>query len=310
MVKHLPASTIRVAAEVAGALSSGQPVVLLETAVVSHGLPDPHALEVAATLEAEVRKARAIPAAVAVLDGQVVVGVSTEQLAQLRQPGAWKVAFRDLPVAVAYQATGGLTVSATVAVADLVGATVVATGGIGGVHLGAQQTWDVSSDLRALAEHPIAVVSAGAKAVCDPSLTLEVLDTLGVTVLGYRTKWFPYFYAASSGLPVPRHVDSPEQVAQVVQAKRALGQRSGVLVANPIPPEVALPLEEVQAAVQLAVARAAEQGVRGADLTPYLLSSLAELTGGRALRANVELLRANACLASQIAVALSASSSG
>lgn len=291
--------------ELAGALSSGKPVVFLETAVVSHGLPDPHALEVAAALQAEVREGCALPAAVAVLDGKVVVGASTEQLARLRRPEVWKVASRDLSVAVAYGATGGLTVSATVAVADALGAAVVATGGVGGVHLGAQQTWDVSSDLRALAEHPVAVVCSGAKAVCDPSLTLEALDTLGVTVLSYGTDWFPHFYAGSCGLRAPRRVDSPQQVARVLQAKLALGQRSGLLVANPVPAGEALSLDEVTAGVQLAIARAQQHGVRGPDLTPYLLSSLVELTGGRALQANVALLRANARLAAHVAVALS-----
>lgn len=305
MPKQTLSSAIRVEPEVADALAAGRPVVFLETAVVSHGLPDPHALQVAAALQAEVREAGAVPAAVAVLEGRVVVGVREERLARLRHPGVWKVASRDLPVAVACEATGGLTVSATVAVADLLGAGVVATGGVGGVHLGAQHSWDVSSDLPALAQHPVVVVCSGAKAVCDPSLTLEALDTLGVTVLGYGTDWFPYFYAASCGLRAPRRVDSPEQVAGVVQAKRALAQRSGVLLANPVPAEAALPLEELAAAVQLATARAKEQGVRGPDLTPYLLSSLAELTDGRALRANVALLRSNARLAAQVATALS-----
>lgn len=303
-------SAFHVEPELAGALSSGKPVVFLETAVVSHGLPDPHALEVAAALQAEVREGCALPAAVAVLDGKVVVGASTEQLARLRRPEVWKVASRDLSVAVAYGAPGGLTVSATVAVADALGAAVVATGGVGGVHLGAQQTWDVSSDLRALAEHPVAVVCSGAKAVCDPSLTLEALDTLGVTVLSYGTDWFPHFYAGSCGLRAPRRVDSPQQVARVLQAKRALGQRSGLLVANPVPSDAALPLEDVTAAVRLATARAAEEGVRGPDLTPYLLSALSELTGGRALRANTALLRANARLAVQVAVALAELASG
>ncbi len=305
MPKQRPSSAIRVEPEVADALAAGRPVVFLETAVVSHGLPDPHALQVAAAVQAEVREAGAVPAAVAVLEGRVVVGVREERLARLRHADVWKVASRDLPVAVACEATGGLTVSATVAVADLLGAGVVATGGVGGVHLDAQHSWDVSSDLPALAQHPVVVVCSGPKAVCDPSLTLEALDTLGVTVLGYGTDWFPYFYAESCGLRAPRRVDSPKQVARVVHAKRALAQRSGVLLANPVPAEAALPLEEVAAAVQLATARAKEQGVRGPDLTPYLLSSLAELTGGRALRANVALLRSNARLAAQVATALS-----
>ncbi len=300
-----PGSTpaVEVQDDVLDALTRGRPVVALETAVVSHGLPHPLALKAAEEVEAEVRAAGALPAAVAILDGRIVAGASKEALERLTRPGVWKVAERDLPVAVAHGATGGLTVSATVAVADRLGIPVVATGGVGGVHLGGSHTWDVSSDLQALAHYPIAVVCSGAKAVCDPQLTLEYLDTAGVTLVGYRTDRFPYFYARDSGFRVPHRVDSPEQVAAVLLAKRTLGQRTGLLVANPPPEDVALPLEEVQRAVRAAVARASAQAVRGADLTPYLLSALADLTAGRSLEVNVALLRSNAQLAGQVAVA-------
>lgn len=278
-------------------------MVALESAVVSHGLPVSLSLQVLVELEAEVRAAGAVPATVAVADGAVLVGATPDVVEGLCRPGVWKVAERDLPVAVARGATGGVTVSATVAVADQLGVAVVATGGIGGVHLGGSHTWDVSSDLRALAQHAVAVVCSGAKAVCDPELTLEYLDTAGVTVLGYRTDRFPYFYAQDSGFAVPHRADSPDEVASVLLAKRALGQRTGLLVANPPPGEAALSSDEVDRAVRAAVARASAHGVRGADLTPYLLSALAELTGGRSLDANRALLRCNARLAAEVAVA-------
>jgi len=299
------ASVVQVSPEVGESLACGSPVVALETAVVSHGLPYPLSLQAAEEMQREVQAAGAVPAVVAVVDGRVWVGASRELVERLARPGTWKVAERDLPVAVARGATGGLTVSATVAVADRVGVPVVATGGVGGVHLGGAHTWDVSGDLQALAGHPVAVVCSGAKAVCDPQLTLEYLETSGVTVLGYRTGRFPYFYAHDSGFPVPHRAESPEEVAWVLLAQRALGRRAGLLVANPPPAEAALSRDEVDRAVRAAAARAAAQGVRGADLTPYLLSALAELTGGRSLQANLALLRANARLAGEVAVAFS-----
>lgn len=279
-------------------------MVALETAVVSHGLPQPLAFETARALEREVEDAGAVPAAVAVVEGVLRIATVSEVLPSFASGPVWKVAARDVPVAAARRATGGATVSATVAAAHLVGIAVVATGGIGGVHLGGRYTWDVSGDLQALANHPVAVVSSGAKAICDPALTLECLDTRGVTVVGYRTDRFPYFYAVESGLPVPHRVDSPEEVAAVLQAKRSLGQRTALLVANPVPAEAALAPAEVERAVRAATARAAARQVRGAELTPFLLDALNQLTGGRSLHANAALLRSNARLAAEVAVAL------
>jgi len=309
-VKEQGEGVLELTEEVARALQEGAPLVALETAVFSHGLPRPTALAAAEELEQEVRSAGALPAWVAVVDGKLVVGAPAAVVRRLLEPGVWKVAERDLPVAVARGATGGTTVSATVAVAHRVGIPVVTTGGIGGVHVGGSHSWDVSSDLHALAQHPVAVVSSGVKAVCDPALTLEYLDTAGVTVVGYRTDRFPYFYAQDSGLPVPHRADSPEEVAAVLRAKRSLGQASGLLLANPVPAEAALPLEEVHRAVRAAVARAAARGVGGADLTPYLLAALHDLTGGRSLAANTALLRSNARLAAQVAVALAHATAG
>jgi pseudouridine-5'-phosphate glycosidase len=298
-------SVVNVAREVADALERGRPVVALESAVLSHGLPHPIGQEIAAALEGTVRKVGAVPATVAVLAGRITVGASASERSHLTDPGVIKIASRDLPVAVASSATGGTTVSATIAVADLIGIRVVATGGIGGVHLGADQTWDVSADLRALADHPIAVVCAGAKAICDIGKTLEYLDTAGVTVVAYGTDRFPYFYARDSGFPAPHRVDALRDIVRILAAKRTLGQASALLIANPIPAAEALAGPEVDDAVRRATARAAAAGMRSGDLTPYLLAALADLTGGRSLRANLALLHANATLAAEIAVALS-----
>ncbi len=295
-------SVVDVGPEIAGALARGRPVVALESAVISHGLPHPTGLQTAAALEEQVRSAGAIPATIAVIAGRIVVGATAGELSRVAAPGVIKIAARDLPVAAATSATGGTTVSATVAVADLAGIRVIVTGGIGGVHLGAERTWDVSADLRALAEHPVAVVCAGAKAICDIEKTLEYLDTAGVTVVAYGTDRFPNFYARDSGLPAPRRIDTPQQAANILAAKQRLGQRTALVIANPIPAAEALASAEVDDAVRRATQRAAEAGVRAGDLTPFLLAALAELTEGRSLRANLALLRANAALAGLLAV--------
>ncbi|MDQ7819569.1 MAG: pseudouridine-5'-phosphate glycosidase [Armatimonadota bacterium] len=293
-----------VSADVDRALAAGQPVVALESAVISHGLPGDLALHSAARMHQAVRDGGAVPAVIAVVDGRIRVGASGEDLARLLRPGVMKVAARDLPVAVAREACGGTTVSATVIVAERVGIQVVSTGGIGGVHLGAERTGDISADLGALAAHPVVVVCSGAKAICDVARTLEYLDTAGVTVVAYRTDRFPYFYAPDSGLPAPARIDSPAQAAAIWRAHRALGRRSALVVAQPVPAQDALTSEEVEQAVAAAVRKAEAAGVRGGDLTPFLLAALAELTGGRSLRANLALLRANAALAAEIATAL------
>jgi pseudouridine-5'-phosphate glycosidase len=301
---NLP-SIVDIAPEVADALRRGQAVVALESAIISHGLPPPVGQEASVAQEEEVRRAGAVPATVAVLAGRIKVGATARERGQLTASGAIKISARDLPVAAALSATGGTTVSATITVADLVGIRVIATGGIGGVHLGAEQTWDVSADLRALAEHLVAVVCAGAKAICDIGKTLEFLDTAGVTVVAYGTDNFPNFYARESGFAAPRRADSPRDVARILAGKRSLQQRTAVVVANPIPAADALAEREVADAVRRATAQAIAAGVRGGDLTPYLLAALADLTGGRSLHANLALLQANAALAAKVALAVS-----
>jgi len=277
-------------------------VVALESAVISHGLPSPTGIETAAALEDEVRRGGAVPATVAVRDGRILVGATMADLAQLTRPETMKIAERDLSVAAAMRATGGTTVSATIAVASACGIAVLSTGGIGGVHLGAEQTWDVSADLFSLARHAVLVVCAGTKAICDVARTLEYLDTLSVTVLAYGTDQFPYFYARDSGVPARRRIDTPEEAAAVLAARRALGQSGGVVVAQPIPMDAALPRTLVEEAVAEAVRRT--RHLRGGTLTPALLAALTEITSGRTLQANLALLRANAALASAVSRAL------
>lgn len=293
-----------VAPRIADALGAGQPVVALESAVVSHGLPRSVGLQTAAGLEEIIRSAGAVPATIAIIDGRIRVGVPAGELERLTTADVMKVAARDLPLAIASAATGGVTVSAAIAVADFLGINVISTGGIGGVHLGAGETWDVSADLQTLARYPTAVVCAGAKAICDIGRTLEYLDTAGVTVVTFRADRFPNFYSLDSGFASPHRISAPEDAARILEVKRAIGQRTGLLVANPIPKGDALPPMQVQDAVRQATDRARAAGVRGGDLTPYLLSVLAEITAGAALRANIALLRANAMLAAEIAIAL------
>lgn len=296
--------TFDVSPNVAEALTGGHPVVALESAVISHGLPRPAGVETALTLEDLVREGGAVPATMAIIDGRIKVGLLPGECERLITSGAMKVAARDLPVAVASSATGGLTVSATVALSDFLAIRVVCTGGIGGVHLGAERTWDVSADLLALSRYPVAVVCAGAKAICDIGRTLEYLDTAGVTVVTFRTDRFPGFYTEDSGFDSPRRIAAPEDAARIMMLKRTIGQRTGLVVAIPVPADAALPPLIVEDAVRRATERAHATGVRGEDLTPYLLAALSEITEGASLRANVALLRSNAVLAAQVASAV------
>jgi pseudouridine-5'-phosphate glycosidase len=293
-----------VAPKVADALTGGQAVVALESAVISHGLPRPTGVDTALDLEDLVREGGAVPGTMAIIDGRIKVGLLPGEFERLIAAGGMKIASRDLPVAIASSATGGLTVSATVALADFLGIKVVCTGGIGGVHLGAESTWDVSADLLALSRYPVAVVCAGAKAICDIGRTLEYLDTVGVTVVTYRTDRFPGFYTEDSGFESPRRIAAPDDAAHIMMIKRTIGQRTGLLIATPVPSDAALSPLAVEDAVHHATERAHATGVHGEDLTPYLLAALNEITEGASLRANVALLRANAALAAEVAAAL------
>lgn len=288
---------------VTAALHAGRPVVALETTLVTHGLPGPAGVTTAAELESIVVSRGAVPATIGVLDGRVHVGMTLEDLQRLAAaPDAAKLNLSNFAAGVASGAPGSTTVAATMFVARRAGIQVFATGGIGGVHRGSEASGDVSSDLTALARFPVAVVCAGAKAVLDLPKTVERLETLGVPVLGFRTDRFPAFYRRDSGLPLDRRCDRVEDLAAAVRAHFDFGFGTGVLVANPIPEADELAAADLEAALDAALAAAA--GVTGRDLTPFLLDALRERTGGRSVASNLALLRSNAALAADLAVAL------
>ncbi|HYG88278.1 MAG TPA: pseudouridine-5'-phosphate glycosidase [Azospirillum sp.] len=290
--------------EVAAALHDGRAVVALESTVIAHGMPYPQNVETARALEAIVRANGAVPATIAVLDGRIRVGLSDEQVERLATgTDVWKLSRRDLPIALAIGADGATTVAATMIAARLAGIAVFATGGIGGVHRGAETSFDISADLDELAMTDVCVVCAGAKSVLDLAKTLEYLETRGVPVLGFCTDDFPAFYARTSGLKVVRRCDTPEDVARILRAKWRLGLAGGVLLANPIPEADALDAAEMEAVIARALADVDARGIAGKAVTPFLLDRLKELTGGRSLAANIALIRNNARVAAQVAVA-------
>lgn len=284
-------------------MTSLLPQVALESTVISHGLPFPQNLTLAQEMEAIVRSRGAEPRTVAVLGGELRAGLSDAELLHLATArNVRKVSRRDLPVVVARKLDGATTVATTMWVAHRFGIEVFATGGIGGVHRGNDA--DISADLQELAQTPVIVVCAGAKAILNLPATLEYLETFGVTVVGFGTDEFPAFYSRSSGLPVDVRCDSGEEVAAIWRAKRMLDLPGGLLVTAPIPAELEIPASEIEPVIEQAVSEAEGQGLRSAEVTPFLLTRIAQLTGERSLRANLALLRNNAAIAAQIAVAL------
>ena len=292
--------------EVARALAEGGAVVALESTIISHGMPYPDNLSTAREVEQIVRAHGAVPATIALVEGRLRVGLDEPALEALAKPGGdvVKASRRDLAALVASGATAGTTVAATMYIAHLGGVAVFATGGIGGVHRGAEHSFDVSADLLELAATPVTVVCAGAKSILDLPKTLEVLETHGVPVIGVGTDEFPAFFSRSSGLPVAHRVDSAAELARLVAAQRTLGLAAGVLVAQPIPVPDAMAAEEIGAIIDQALADAGTHGVSGKDVTPYLLARINELTQGRSLIANVALIKNNAAFAADLAVAL------
>lgn len=297
---------LHIAPTIAQARANGDPIVALESTLISHGLPFPHNLEIAHALEAEVRAAGAVPATIGVVAGVPTVGLDSAALERFAHSnGVLKLSRRDLAPAIARKHDGATTVAATMALAAAAGVPVFATGGIGGVHRGAQITWDISADLTELARTPVLVVCAGAKAILDLPATLEHLETLGVPVLGLGTDEFPAFYSRESGLALPIRVDTPAEAAQIWRTQRALPHLcapGGMLLCVPPPAEVALPRAEVETAIERALARAAVAGVRGPAVTPFLLAAMADETHGESIATNIALLRQNARSAAQVAV--------
>lgn len=301
-VNQLP---LQMTDEVSDAISSGAGVVALESTLISHGLPASGAASTARRIEDAVRRHGAVPATVAVVDGAVRVGLDDAALLRVAEgEEVAKASVRDLPMVLARGLTGATTVAATSYLANLAGIRVFATGGLGGVHRGAGQTFDVSADLAALAEVPITVVCAGVKSLLDVAATLERLETLSVGVVGYRTGTFPGFYVRDTGLPVPWRVERPEEVAALVRARDRLGLRQGIVVANPIEPDQEMDRGLHESTLAAALAAAEEQGVSGKDVTPFLLGYFHEHTGGASLAANVALVLSNAALAAQVACCL------
>ena len=295
-----------IAPEVQEALANGKPVVALESTIISHGMPYPQNVETALQVEKIIRENGAVPATIAVIGGRMKAGLTAEEIDYLGKTGAGvaKASRRDLPVLVALGRDGATTVTTTMMIAHMAGISVFATGGIGGVHRGAETTMDISADLEELAQTPVMVVCAGAKSILDLGLTLEYLETKGVPVIGYGTEELPAFYTRKSGFGVDYRVDSPEELAAMFAAQRDLGYKGGMLVTNPIPEEYAMPKDVIDAAIEQALRECKEQGVHGKETTPFLLARVVELTGGDSLESNIQLVLNNARVAARTAAAL------
>ena len=295
-----------VAPEVAAALAAGRPVVALESTIISHGMPYPQNAETALNVEKLIREAGAVPATIAVIGGRLKAGLSPEEIDYLGKSGSGvaKASRRDLPVLVAKGMDGATTVTTTMIIAAMAGIRVFATGGIGGVHRGAETTMDISADLEELAETPVMVICAGAKSILDLGLTLEYLETKGVTVIGYGTDELPAFYTRKSGFGVDYRLDTPEELAKAFHDKRELGLRGGMLVTNPIPEAYSMDKAVIDKAIGTALAEAKENGVHGKAVTPFLLARVKDLTGGDSLASNIQLVYNNARLAAATAAEL------
>ncbi len=295
-----------ISAPVREALANGKPVVALESTIISHGMPYPQNVETALNVEKIIREHGAEPATIAIIGGRLKAGLTPEEIDYLGKTGSGvtKASRRDLPILVAKGADGATTVTTTMMIAAMAGIEIFATGGIGGVHRGAETTMDISADLEELAHTPVMVICAGAKSILDLGLTLEYLETKGVPVIGYRTEELPAFYTRSSGFGVDYRLDSAEELARAFHVKRALGLEGGMLVTNPIPEEYSMDPAVINTAIDTAIAEANDQGIHGKATTPFLLAKVKELTGGDSLDSNIQLVYNNAALAADTAVAL------
>ena len=298
---------IKVAEEVKKALAEGKAVVALESTIISHGMPYPQNVETALRVEEEVRKNGAVPATIAIIDGVPTVGCNRDEIEKLGKAGltVTKVSRRDIPIVIAKGLNGATTVASTMILAEKAGVKIFATGGIGGVHRGAEKTMDISADLDELSKTNVTVVCAGAKSILDLNLTMEYLETKGVAVIGYGTDELPAFFTRESGIKVGYRMDTPKEIAESMKAKEDMGLEGGMLVTNPIPEEYSMDVEVIGEAIDKAVKEAEEKGVKGKDITPFLLDKIQKITGGDSLASNIQLVLNNARLASQIAVELS-----
>lgn len=295
-----------VSPEVAEALRLGKPVVALESTIISHGMPYPQNVETALKVEAVIRENGAVPATVAIIGGRLKAGLSADEIEYLGKKGrdVIKASRRDLPVLVARGADGATTVTTTMMIAAMAGIRVFATGGIGGVHRGAETTMDISADLEELAKTQVMVICAGAKSILDLGLTLEYLETKGVPVIGYGTDELPAFYTRRSGLKVDYRMDTPQEIADAFRVKMEAGLEGGMLVTNPVPVEYSMDPEVIDAAISQALSEAAEKGIRGKEITPFLLARIKDITGGDSLNSNIQLVLNNARLAAAVAACL------
>ena len=299
---------LSISPEVQEALRQGKPVVALESTIISHGMPYPQNVETALQVEQTIRENGAVPATIAIIGGQLKAGCTPEEIEYLGKKGqaVIKASRRDLPVLIARKADGATTVTTTMIIAAMAGIKVFATGGIGGVHRGAQQTFDISADLEELAQTPVIVICAGAKSILDLGLTLEYLETKGVPVIGYQTDELPAFYTRQSGFKVDYRIDTPEELAAAFQAKLDCGLKGGMLVTNPIPEQYSMPKEVIDAAINQAIQEMDAAGIHGKQCTPFLLAKVKDLTGGESLASNIQLVLNNARLAAKTACALCA----
>ena len=297
---------LSISPEVQEALKAGKPVVALESTIISHGMPYPQNVETALKVEQTIRENGAVPATIAIIGGQLKAGCTPEEIEYLGKKGqaVIKASRRDLPVLIARKADGATTVTTTMIIASMAGIRVFATGGIGGVHRGAQQTFDISADLEELAQTPVMVVCAGAKSILDLGLTLEYLETKGVPVIGYGTEELPAFYTRHSGFKVDYRIDTPEELAAAFKAKMDCGLKGGMLVTNPIPEQYSMPKEVIDKAIDQALREMDEAGIHGKQCTPFLLAKVKDLTGGESLASNIQLVLNNARLAAKTAKAL------
>lgn len=301
----MSSSLLSFSPEVAQALADNQPIVALESTIIAHGMPYPQNVACAQSVENAVRENGATPATIAVIDGKLKVGLTAAEVEYIGKTGSAvsKCGIRDLPFVLQKKQAGATTVSATMHIAALAGISIFATGGLGGVHRGASTTFDISADLQALANIPVAVVCAGAKSILDLSLTLEYLETYNVPVIGYQTAEFPAFYCRESGLMLEHQLDTPEAIAQFLYYQRQAGLKQGAVIANPIPTAYAMNAQDMNAVIESALTEMDTLGIIGKKTTPFLLGKIKEITDGKSLEANIALVLNNACLAASIASA-------